>query len=146
LYIKVGVDPAENTQSLSARFPWRVAAMLLRRVDRGRDGGDADEIRLQVPKACRDRLIVQVVGHRVNEVNVFVASLAQRAGEVSYPGGRPVAGDLGATGAVVGLYEDDAHGRLSLTVAVCKVYITHPMLTKIDRCQVSFSAARFNHH
>jgi hypothetical protein len=52
-----------------------------------------------------------LVGHRVDEVDVVEARLAQRAGQVGDPGGRPVAGDLGATGLIVGVNEYNTHNQ-----------------------------------
>jgi hypothetical protein len=88
-------------------------------VDGRRDGGQADDVGLDLRDLRAHRLVVEVVRHRVDEMHVGVAGGLEVAGQVGDPGRRPVAGDLGATRVVVGVNEEDAHvggfriGRMS---------------------------------
>jgi pimeloyl-ACP methyl ester carboxylesterase len=134
-----GVDAAEHAQGLGRVLLCELQNPL-RRVNRGRDGRDADEVRLQFAKACGDGLIVEVVLVIASmKVNVVEARLAQWAGEVGYPGGWPVAGDFGATGLVVGVNEDYAHhflsGKLFTPHVADVIYkrVTVPTLVLYDR-------------
>ena len=81
-------------------------------VDRRRDRGAADDVGLQRRRcAARTWSSVRWLRHRVDEDDVGVAAGLQVAGQVGDPGGRPVAGDLGAAGVVVRMDQHDAHGQ-----------------------------------
>ena len=70
-------------------------------VDRRGDGGRADDVRLFLCDARGERLIAEIVRHRVDETDVRIAGGFQRSGEIGHPGRRPIAGDFGAAGMVV---------------------------------------------
>jgi hypothetical protein len=78
-------------------------------VDRRRDRRAADDVRPQFDQARTHRVLVEVVRHRVDESHVCVAARLEIPDEVGDPGRRPVARDLGATGVVVRVNENDAH-------------------------------------
>ena len=65
-----------------------------------------------------DGLLGEVVGHGIDEAEVGVARLLQRAGEIGHPGGRPVAGDFGAAGVIVRVKKKHAHDILPWSPAV----------------------------
>jgi hypothetical protein len=79
-------------------------------VDRRRDAGRPDHIGLQIANPAREFVIFDVIGHRVDEDDVIVPRLSDGAGKISGPGRRPVAGDLGSAGVVIGVDEQEAHG------------------------------------
>ena len=83
---------------------------VLRLVDGGRDGGDADDIGVCVAEFLFQNLVAQVIGHRIDEGNLVEAGRLQPACEIGRPGGWPVAGDFRTTGVIVRVNEYDMHG------------------------------------
>ena len=108
-------------------------------------GRAADDVGLQFGDPGAHAGFVDVVRHRVDEVHVGVAAVLQVAGQVGRPGRRPVAGDLGAAGVVVGVHQQDTHdssGSLAgdanvspvqaRRLALCQQALTHDMSGKPD--------------
>jgi len=87
-------------------------------VDRGRDGGGADDVRLLGAQDLADLLVRQVVGHGIDEAQVRKSCSLRRTGQIGDPGRRPVAGDLGAARMVVGMQQENSHGRPRIAVSV----------------------------
>ncbi len=103
------VDAAQHRHDVSVYFlgnPQQAFGL----VDRRGDRGAADDVRLDLRDLRPDRVVVEVMGHRIDEGDVVIAAGLEVAGEVRDPGGRPVARDLGAAGVVVRMQEQDAHG------------------------------------
>ncbi len=109
------VDPAQNPQRVRNRLA-RDREDLLCLVDRRRDRGDADDVGREVDHPGAQFLVAHMVGHRVEEGDPVIARRLERAREIGDPGGRPVAGDLGAAGMVVRMDQQDMHGGTSRSV------------------------------
>jgi hypothetical protein len=82
---------------------------LFRRVDRRRDRGDADQVGLVVRDHLGERVLRQVLGHRIDELEVGEPVGLQCACQIRSPCRRPMAGDFCATGMIIRVNEKDAH-------------------------------------
>jgi hypothetical protein len=103
---------AEHPKRLGHRVP-RDLEHTLGGIDRGRDRGDADHVRLQVDHPRLQVLVAQMVGHRVDEGHLCIARRLQRSRQIGDPGRGPVPRDLGAARMVVWVNEQDMHGVAS---------------------------------
>jgi hypothetical protein len=79
--------------------------------DRRGDRGRADQIGGVGADPFAESVLVEMIGHRIDEGDLGIAGCLQVAREVRGPGRGPVAGDLRATGMVVRIDEQDPHGR-----------------------------------
>jgi hypothetical protein len=88
------VHPAQHAHRVRA-FLLRQLQNALGRIDGRRDGRGADDIRPRLANARSQGVVIQVIRHRVDERDVRVSCLLQRACKISHPGGRPATGDFG---------------------------------------------------
>jgi hypothetical protein len=79
-------------------------------VDRGRDGGAADHVRLFFQEDLAHGIFREVIRHRIDEAEVRVARLLEGARQIGDPCGGPVARDFSAAGMVVRVEQQYAHG------------------------------------
>ena len=105
------VDAAEQRHDVRVRLLGDLEGAL-GLVDRRRDGGRPDNIRLFLGDPRGERLVAKVVRHRVDEADVRVTGGLQRASQISNPGRRPVACDLGAAGVIIRVNEENAQRGL----------------------------------
>ena len=85
---------------------------LLCNVNRWGDRRRADDIRLQVGKTRAQFIIIYVMRHRINEMNVVKACRFQRPRQIRDPSRWPASGDLGSAGMIIRVNKDDPHGNL----------------------------------
>ena len=86
---------------------------LLRLIDGGGDGAAQHGVGLLSAEDELQRVVGDMVGHRVDEPDVEKASGLERAADVGNPSRWSVAGDLCTARVVVGVYEEDAHAANS---------------------------------
>ena len=99
---------ADDAQRLRGRLAGGLEDAL-RRIDRRCDGRNADDVRLQLGDATIQLLAFEVIRHGVQEMDILKTGLLERTGEIGNPGRRPVAGNLGTAGVIVGMNEQDTH-------------------------------------
>jgi hypothetical protein len=58
------------------------------------------------------RVISQVIGHRVDEMDIGEARVLEMPGQIGDPRRRPVSRDLSPAGVIVGVNQNDAHQSL----------------------------------
>ncbi len=104
------VDAAQDRHRVR-RYFFGDFERLFRLVDRRRDGGRADDIGRQRGDLGFQRVIVDMVRHRVDERDVVKAGAFQRAGQIRRPGRRPIAGDLGAARMIIRMDQQNARAR-----------------------------------
>ena len=117
---RLGQDLLEHEGGMNAaHHPKGTRAVLLCKlqhilgpVDRGRDRGDTDHIGVQRRHPAAQILIRDIVGHRVDEMDVVKAGAPQAARQIGNPGWRPCACDLGPARAVIGVNKQYPHDRL----------------------------------
>jgi hypothetical protein len=105
-----GVNAAEDCHRIGRDLLGHLQD-ILGLVDGRRDRRAADDIGIEFLDHLLEALVIDIVRHRIDEVHVVEAVVLQSPGQVRYPSRRPVAGDLGTSGVVVRMDEENAHER-----------------------------------
>ena len=103
------MHPAKDAKCLRHHL-FRDLQSALGHIDRWGDGGAANNVRLQFGKLHAQLAFRHVVGHRVEKMDISIACLLERTGQIRHPRRRPRPRDFGATRTVIWVDQNNAHG------------------------------------
>lgn len=100
-------------QSDRVRINFRGDLLEQRRlVNRGRNGGAADDVRLILEQDLAHGVFIEIVRYSVDEAEIGIACLFEGTCQIRKPGGGPVARDFGAAGMILRLEQKESHESL----------------------------------
>ena len=81
-------------------------------IDHRRHRGGGDDVGLGGTDRLAHLVVVELVHQTIDEMVILIATRLQIARDIGDPGRRPVAGDVGGAGAIVGVDKEDSHRQL----------------------------------
>jgi len=81
-------------------------------IDHGRHRRGRDDVGSVGTDGRAQLVIIELVHQTIDESIILIATRLQIARDIGDPGRRPIAGDVGGTGAIVGVDKEDSHRQL----------------------------------